>query len=61
MVEAGLYDTQRFAVPVPDAVLAGHTMPMRAGRIATRVGVVNSTAQSVRATIFGRGGNGARP
>lgn len=61
MVDAGLYDPQRFAVPIPDAVLAGHTMPMRAGRVASRVGVVNSAVQSVQATIFGRGGHGARP
>ena len=61
MVDAGLYDAQRFAVPIPDAVLAGHTMPMRAGKVASRIGVVNSAVQSVQATIFGRGGHGARP
>ena len=61
MVDDGLYDAQRSAVPVPDAVLAGHTMPMRAGKVASRIGVVNSAVQSVQATIFGRGGHGARP
>jgi len=61
MVTDGLYDPQRFGIPVPDAVLAGHTMPMRAGVVASRIGVVNSAVQSVQATIFGRGGHGARP
>lgn len=36
-------------------------MPMRGGKVASRVGVVNSAVQSVQATIFGRGGHGARP
>jgi metal-dependent amidase/aminoacylase/carboxypeptidase family protein len=33
MVDNGLYDAQRFAVRIPDAALAGHTMSMRAGRV----------------------------
>jgi amidohydrolase len=61
MVTDGLYDPKRFAVPIPDAVLAGHTMPMRAGVVASRIGVVNSAVLSVQATIHGRGGHGARP
>jgi amidohydrolase len=61
MVAAGLYDPARFAVPIPDIIMAGHLMPMRAGRVATRVGVVNSAVQSIQVTIYGQGGHGARP
>jgi amidohydrolase len=61
MVDAGLYDSARFAVPIPDAILAGHLMPMRAGTVRTRSGVVNAAAQSILVTIYGKGGHGARP
>ncbi|SPO02959.1 related to hippurate hydrolase [Cephalotrichum gorgonifer] len=61
MVDDGLYDPQRHAVPHPDVVLGGHVMPMRAGKIATRAGAFNSTSESLRVTFFGRGAHGAKP
>jgi amidohydrolase len=61
MVDDGLYDEGRHAIPKPDVVLGGHVMPMRAGVVSTRGGLFNGAANSVRATLYGRGGHGARP
>ncbi|KAL8777332.1 MAG: hypothetical protein Q9213_007912 [Squamulea squamosa] len=61
MVDDGLYDEGKHAVPKPDVVLGSHVMPMRAGLVNTRKGVFNSTAVSYRVTLFGRGGHGSRP
>ncbi|KAL8976512.1 MAG: hypothetical protein Q9205_007490 [Flavoplaca limonia] len=61
MVDDGLYDEGKHAVPKPDVVLGSHVMPMKAGYINTRIGVFGSTATSYRVTLFGRGGHGSRP
>lgn len=61
MVDEGLYDATKHDVPKPDVVLGGHCMPMRAGRISTRSGVFNSAVDSLRVTVYGRGGHSARP
>ncbi|KAK4196661.1 metal-dependent amidase/aminoacylase/carboxypeptidase [Triangularia verruculosa] len=61
MVDDGLYDPRKHAVPHPDIVLGGHVMPMRAGTIATRRGAFNSTSESLRVTFYGHGGHGAKP
>ena len=61
MVEDGLYDPMKHDVPHPDLVLGGHSMPMRAGRVSTRVGVFNSATDGLRVTVYGRGGHSARP
>ncbi|KAH0558431.1 hypothetical protein GP486_004910 [Trichoglossum hirsutum] len=61
MIDDGLYDEAKFAIPKPDVVLGGHVMPMRAGMIGTRKGVFNSAANSYRAVLYGRGGHGCRP
>ncbi|MCJ1384241.1 hypothetical protein MMC17_007357 [Xylographa soralifera] len=61
MVDDGLYDPMKHDVPHPDFVLGGHSMPMRAGRVSTRIGVFNSAADSLRVTLYGRGGHSARP
>ena len=61
MIDAGLYDATRHDVPHPDFVLGGHSMPMRAGRVSTRIGIFNSAADGLRATVYGRGGHSARP
>lgn len=61
MVDDGLYDTKKHDVPHPDFVLGGHSMPMRAGRVSTRVGIFNSAVDGLRVTVYGRGGHSARP
>ena len=61
MVDDGLYDEAGHGVPKPDVVLGGHVMTMRAGIVSTRSGNFNAAADSFRATLYGRGGHGARP
>lgn len=61
MIDDGLYDPLKHAVPHPDVVIGGHAMPMRAGTISTRSGAFNSTSESMRVTFYGRGGHGAKP
>ena len=57
MVDAGLYDK----VPVPDIVLGGHVMPLRAGQIGTRRGMMASAADSFAVKLFGKGAHGSQP
>lgn len=59
MVDDGLYD--KHAVPVPDVVLAGHVMPMRAGRIGTRAGTMANSADTMHVTLHGRGAHSSMP
>ena len=61
MVDDGLYDPTKHDVPRPDFVLGGHSMPMRAGRVSTRIGVFNSATDGLRVTVYGHGGHSARP
>ena len=57
MVDAGLYAK----VPIPDVVLGGHVMPLRAGTVTVRPGTMMAAADSFRITLFGRGGHGSMP
>jgi hippurate hydrolase len=57
MVEDGLFD--RFGKP--DVVLAQHVGPLPAGMIAHGSGPVMAASDSVRVTLFGRGGHGSAP
>ncbi|GKZ17715.1 hypothetical protein AbraIFM66951_009609 [Aspergillus brasiliensis] len=57
MVDDGLYSR----IPVPDVVLGQHVMRMRAGSIASRVGAIMAAADSMKITVFGRGGHGSQP
>jgi amidohydrolase len=61
MVDDGLYDPQRHAIPKPDIILGAHVMPLRAGKLYTRKGVFGSAADSYSVTVYGRGGHGSRP
>ena len=61
MVDDGLYDPMKHNVPRPDFVLGGHSMPIRAGRVSTRIGVFNSATDGLRVTVYGRGAHSARP
>ncbi|KAL4950525.1 hypothetical protein BDW69DRAFT_172003 [Aspergillus filifer] len=57
MVDDGLYDR----IPVPDVALGQHVMRLRAGSIGCRVGTIMAAADSMKITVFGRGGHGSLP
>jgi amidohydrolase len=57
MVEDGL--VKRF--PKPIVALAQHVLPLPAGRTAIRSGLLLSQGDSLRVTLFGRGGHGSSP
>jgi hippurate hydrolase len=57
MIDDGLFD--RF--PKPDVILGQHVMPMPAGVIASRPGVVTSAGDSFAIRMFGRGAHGSMP
>jgi hippurate hydrolase len=57
MIDDGLFE--RF--PKPDVILGQHVMPMSAGVIASRSGVVTSAADSLQIRMFGRGAHGSMP
>lgn len=57
MVDDGLYDK----VPIPDVVLAGHVLPLRAGSIGTRPGFMANSADSMHVTLHGRGAHASMP
>ncbi|KZV98612.1 metal-dependent amidase/aminoacylase/carboxypeptidase [Exidia glandulosa HHB12029] len=59
MVNDGLYTSH--GVPKPDVVLGGHIMPLRTGTLGTRRGLMASAADSMRVTLFGRGGHASQP
>ena len=57
MVDDGLYTK----VPIPDYVFGQHVMRMRAGTIGSRVGTIMAAADSLKVTLYGRGGHGSMP
>jgi amidohydrolase len=57
MIDDGLFD--RF--PKPDVILGQHVMPLSAGVIASRSGVVTSAGDSFEIRMFGRGAHGSMP
>ena len=57
MVDDGLFE--RFGEP--EVVLAQHVSPLPAGMIAYGSGPVMAASDSVRVTLFGRGGHGSAP
>ena len=57
MIDDGLFD--RF--PKPDVILGQHVMPLSAGVIASRSGVVTSAGDSFQIRMFGRGAHGSMP
>jgi len=61
MIDDGMYDTERHAVPIPDICLGQHVFPMLAGTVETKTGTVMSAANSFKITIYGRGGHGSSP
>lgn len=57
MIDDGLYKN----VPVPDVVLAGHVLPLKAGIIGTRSGIIANSADSMHITLHGRGAHASMP
>lgn len=57
MIDDGM--VQRF--PKPDVILGQHVMPMPAGVIGSRSGVVTSAGDSLQIRLFGRGAHGSMP
>ncbi|WP_067433385.1 amidohydrolase [Nocardioides jensenii] len=57
MVAGGLLDL----VEKPEVALAQHVLALPAGSVGTRMGPVLSAADSMRVTVFGRGGHGSMP
>jgi amidohydrolase len=57
MIDDGLFDRFR----KPDVVLGQHVMPIRAGSIGARSGVITSAADSFEIRLFGRGAHGSMP
>ena len=57
MIDDGLFT--RF--PKPDVILGQHVMPMSAGQIGARPGVVTSTGDSLEIRLFGHGAHGSMP
>ncbi|KAF6222945.1 hypothetical protein HO133_000996 [Letharia lupina] len=47
MVDDGLYDK----IPIPDYVLGQHVLPLRAGRVGNRKGVIMGAADSFKITV----------
>lgn len=48
-------------IPTPDVALAQHVLPTPSGQVGTRTGPVLAAADSMRITLFGRGGHGSMP
>ena len=57
MVEQGLAEV----VGHVDVAMAQHVLPLPAGHVGTRAGVVLSAADSMRITVHGRGAHGSMP
>lgn len=57
MVDDGLL--QR--IPAPDVALAQHVLPGVAGTVGTRPGPFLTAADSMKITVYGRGGHGSMP
>ena len=57
MIKDGM--VKRF--PKPDVVLGQHVMPLPAGQIGTRTGLLLSMSDTWEVTLFGRGGHGSSP
>jgi amidohydrolase len=56
-----LDDKLESLIPKPDVAFAQHVLPGPSGTVATRTGPVLSAADSMRITVFGRGGHGSAP
>lgn len=61
MIDDGLYDPQRHAVPVPDVCLGGHVLNLPTGQIRLKQGTALAASDSLEITLHGRGGHASMP
>ena len=61
MVDDGLYEPERYNVPLPDICIGGHVTSNRSGVLGTRRGIIASSADSMRVILHGRGGHASQP
>lgn len=57
MTNEGLFDR----IPRPDIVLGQHVSPLPTGVVAFQPGLAFAAADSIRITLYGKGGHGSRP
>ena len=57
MVDAGLYDSTKYGVPVPDVVLAQHVIALQSGVVALSEGPILTAVDSFEIRIFGKSGH----
>ncbi|OJJ40151.1 hypothetical protein ASPWEDRAFT_144557 [Aspergillus wentii DTO 134E9] len=57
MVDDGLYTK----IPMPDYAFGQHVMRLRAGSVGSRTGTIMAAADSLKITLYGRGGHGSQP
>ena len=60
MIEDGLYDPTRHAIPVPDIVLGQHVHAIKAGVVAISAGPILTAVDSYEIRIFGKSGHISR-
>ena len=56
MVDDGLYDVHRHAIPIPDIVLSQHEIFLKAGVVALSSGPILTAVDSFEIRIFGKSG-----
>lgn len=61
MIDDGLYDATRHAIPIPDVVLSAHVTSHCSGFIGSKVGLMAGAAQNYRINLQGRGGHASLP
>lgn len=61
MVDDGLYDPQRYGVPIPDVVLGQHVIALKSGVVALAEGPILTAVDSLEVRIFGKSGHISRP
>ena len=60
MVQDGLYEYEKYGIPIPDIVLGQHTHATRAGRITLSPGPILTAIDSLDVRIFGKSGHVCR-
>jgi amidohydrolase len=57
MVDGGLLND----IPAPNVAMAQHVLPGISGTVSTRSGLIMSAADTLKVTVYGRGGHGSMP
>lgn len=61
MVADGLYNPQKYGIPIPDIVLGQHVHAIKAGVVALSGGPILTAVDSLEVRIFGKSGHISRP